>query len=73
MIIGKLFAAIGDYISGLRRDQANRDAGAAEAKASGVAEESEALQDTQAAANEADENHRADPTDNAFKNTQFRD
>lgn len=61
------------WLSDLRAAKAEREAGGAEAREVGQKQEDEALQQAGQAIDEARARHRADPTDGAFKNTEFRD
>ncbi len=53
-LVDKILAALGSLVAAGRRDQANRDAGAAEAVIEGRKQEDDALAKTQAAIDRAD-------------------
>lgn len=73
IVVEKLLAFFQNLIADQKAREAERDAGRSEAVVEGQKTEDAALQGTRQAADEARARHRADPTDGAFKNTEFRD
>ena len=72
-VVSFLVSFLRGWLSDLRAAAAQKEAGALEAQAKGKAEEDASLKEASDASAQARARHAADPTDNAFKNTEFRD
>jgi hypothetical protein len=73
IVVDRGFAAIRGMFSDWLVGKNAKAAGAAEARVEGLKQQDAAETGTQDAINQARDHHATDPTDGAFKNTEFRD
>jgi len=72
-VVSFLVSFLRGWLSDLRGAAAQREAGAASAREAGRRDEDAALERAREAANAAEARHKGDPSDGAFRNTDFRD
>lgn len=72
-VVSFLVSFLRGWLSDIRAAAAQKEAGASEAREAGQKQEDAALANAGGAIDDARARHRTDPTDGAFKNTEFRD